>query len=337
MDPDSAEWKWSLFPKVELHLHLDTSVSYQVASALEPGLTRERYDEEFVAPPLVGSLTAFLQRAWRQVALLQTEEALRLLATDVVEQLAADGVAYAELRFAPLLHLERGLTPERVVDAVVHAAMAAGQANDVALGFILCTLRHFDAEQSMATAVLVEEFAAKGFTVGFDLAGDEINHPLEAHLAAFAHIRERDLPFTVHAGEAGGPENVTEVLDALSPTRIGHGVRCVEDATVLARVAAERVHLEVCPSCNVQTEVAPSYADHQLTGLRTAGVELGISTDQRTITPITLSREYARLEHHLGWTKADFLRANLSALAVSFASDEMKQAISDRLTAAYAD
>ena len=337
MDPDSAEGKWRPFPKVELHLHLDTSVSYRVASALEPGLTRERYDEEFVAPPLVGSLTAFLQRAWRQVALLQTEVALRLLATDVVEQLAEDGVAYAELRFAPLLHLEQGLTPAQVVSTVIDAASTAGADHNVHIGFILCTLRHFDAEQSMATALLVEKFAARGFTVGFDLAGDEINHPLDAHLPAFEHIRSHRLPFTVHAGEAGGPENVTEVLDALSPTRIGHGVRCVEDPVVLARVATERVHLEVCPSCNVQTEVSPSYAGHQLGALRAAGVELGISTDQRTITPVTLSREYARLEHHLGWTKADFLRANLSALAVSFASDEVKLAISDRLTAGYAD
>ncbi len=324
ISPLEPAGRWRAFPKVELHLHLDTSVSYTVASALEPGLTLEQYAEEFVAPPLVGSLSEFLRRAFRQVGLLQTEEALRLLTTDVVRQLSSDGVVYAELRFAPLLHLQHRLDAIRVVEIVAEAADVAGKAHGVATGLILCTLRHFDADQSMDTVRLVERFRARGVNVGFDLAGDEIAFPLDAHLPAFAHARARGLPFTVHAGESGGPENVREVLDALEPTRIGHGVRSIEEPELVVRLAREGVHLEICPSCNVQTEIVPSYGAHPIDELVRRGVRCGISTDQRTVTPITLSEEYARLQAHFGWSAASFRERNLDALEASFASADTK-------------
>ena len=325
--------RWRRVPKVELHFHLDTSISFEVASALEPGMTHEQYLDEFQAPAKVGSLTNFLIRAFRQVALLQTEESLRMLTADVIPRLAEDGVAYAELRFAPLLHGEQGLTPEQAVRAVAETAISASAAAGIETGLILCALRHFDTEQSMATVRLVEQFAAEGLTVGFDLAGDEIGYPLTAHLPAFEHARRVGLPFTVHAGESGGPANVREVLDLLQPVRIGHGVRSIEEPALVDRLATLGTHLEVCPSCNVQTEVAPSYAEHPIARLRDAGVRLGISTDQRTITPISLSLEYARLHEHFGWAEAEFLQCNLDALEVCFAPAAVKDRVRARLLA----
>jgi adenosine deaminase len=316
---------------VELHLHLDTSISFAVARQLEPGITLERYQHDFVAPPKVGSLGNFLVRAFRQVELLQTPAALRLLTEDVMGQLEQDGVSYVELRFAPLLHLAQGMAAVEAAEAVVEVAQMASRVTGVEVGFIFCALRHFDEQQSLATARLVAEFARRGVPVGFDLAGDEIAFPLDVHLPAFEFIRSRGLPFTVHAGEAGGPENVTEVLDALSPTRIGHGVRSIEDPTVVRRLAALGTHLEVCPSCNVQTEIVDEYFDHPIAALRTAGVRVGISTDQRTITPITLTDEYALLHQHFGWDEADFRACNESALSAAFADDATKARVSERL------
>lgn len=325
--------RWRRIPKVELHLHLDTTIPFDVACRLEPGLTHATYLAEFRAPARVGSLSEFLRRCTRQVALLQDAAALRLQTEAVVCDLADDGVAYAELRFAPLQHLERGMTAGDAVGVVADAMRAASAATGVELGLILCTLRHYDAEQSMATARLVIDHQREGIPVGFDLAGDEINHPLDAHLPAFAAVRSAGLPFTVHAGEAGGPGHVIEVLDALAPTRIGHGLHSIEDPALVARLAASKVHLELCPSCNVQTEAVASYADHPIARLADAGVEVGISTDQRTITEVTLSSEYARLHEAFGWTETQLLRCNESALRASFASDEVKRRVHERLLA----
>lgn len=332
--PDELD-RWRALPKVELHLHLDTSVSYAVASQLEAGLTHKRYLEEFQAPALVGSLSEFLRRALRQVGLLQTEEALQLLTADVIGQLAVDGHVYAELRFAPLLHTQGHLTAERAVEIVVEAAARAGAEHSVDIGLILCTLRHFDAEQSMATVRLVELFHRRGVNVAFDLAGDEIAFPLDAHLPAFTFAREHGVPFTVHAGESGGPENVREVLDLLNPTRIGHGVRSMEEPALVDRLVAASVHLEICPSCNVQTEIVASYAEHPIDELVRRGVRLGISTDQRTVTPITLSAEYAKLHAAFGWSMAEFGQRNLDALDASFAPASVKARLRPLIEAAY--
>lgn len=327
--------RWRALPKVELHLHLDTSVSFAVARRLEAGLTHAQYLEEFQAPPRVGSLSEFLRRALRQVGLLQTEEALQLLTADVIGQLAVDGHVYAELRFAPLLHTEGDLTAERVVEIVIDAAARAGAEHSVDIGLILCTLRHFDADQSMTTVRLVELFHQRGVNIAFDLAGDEIAFPIDAHLAAFSYAREQGLPFTVHAGESGGPENVREVLDLLNPTRIGHGVRSIEEPALVERLAEASVHLEICPSCNVQTEIVAAYAEHPIDELVRRGVRLGISTDQRTVTPITLSAEYAKLHTAFGWTMAEFGRRNLDALDASFAPASVKARLRPLIEAAY--
>lgn len=332
--PDELD-RWRALPKVELHLHLDTSVSFAVASHLEAGLTHAQYLEEFQAPARVGSLSEFLRRALRQVGLLQTEEALQLLTADVIGQLAVDGHIYAELRFAPLLHTEGNLTAERVVEIVIEAAAKAGAEQNVDIGLILCTLRHFDAAQSMATVRLVDQFHRRGVNIAFDLAGDEIAFPLDAHLPAFTYSREHGLPFTVHAGESGGPENVREVLDLLNPTRIGHGVRSIEEPTLVERLAAASVHLEICPSCNVQTEIVASYAEHPIDELVRRGVRLSISTDQRTVTPITLSGEYAKLHAAFGWSMAEFGQRNLDALEASFAPESSKARLRSVIETAY--
>lgn len=330
---DAERDRWRNVPKVELHLHLDTSISLDVARRLEPSITREQYEAEFQAPPKVGNLSNFLVRAFRQVELLQTPEALRMLTDDVISQLGDDGVVYAELRFAPLLHTTAGMTPTEAVESVVAAAGSAGAAHGVEIGFILCALRHFSEAESLETARLVEDFATRGVPVGFDLAGDEIAFPLDAHLAAFAFIRERGLPFTVHAGEAAGPENVSAVLDALSPSRIGHGVRAIEDRGLVDRLSGLGTHLETCPACNVQTEIVERYDQHPIAQLREAGVSVGMSTDQRTITPITLTEEYALLHRHFGWVEADFDECNRNALAVSFASSSTRERVERRLGA----
>jgi len=316
--------------KVELHLHLDCSLSYQVVSRLDPSISRSEFEAEFIAPPQCTSLADFLKRAPRGFRLMQTEEALRLVAEDVFEQLAADRVIYAELRFAPLLHLARGLSPEAVVAAVDNATEHVIASSGIEARLILCTLRHFDQEQSLLTAELVKHFAGSR-VIALDLAGDEAGFPIEAHIPAFRYAIEHGLRRTAHAGEALGAASVWQTLRAFEPERIGHGVRSVEDPALIEHLKQKRVHLEVCPTSNVQTQVCSTYGQHPVDKLFRSGVSLGINTDARTITNVTLEQEYARLEEQFGWSDAEFRASNREALRAAFLSDSAKERLLEQL------
>jgi adenosine deaminase len=316
--------------KVELHLHLDCSLSYTAVSRLAPEITRSQYDAEFIAPPQCASLADFLTRAPRGFQLMQTEDALRIVTEDLFEQLAADNVVYAELRFAPLLHTCQGLAPEAIVAAVDLATEQCIRATGIEARLILCTLRHFNTEQSLQTVQLVKQFAGTR-VAALDIAGDEAGFPIEPHIAAFRYAIDHGLPRTAHAGEARGADSVWETLKFFEPTRIGHGVRSVEDPALVHHLRNERIHLEVCPSSNVQTRTAPTYAEHCVDKLYRDGVSLGINTDARTITNVTLKQEYARLREHFAWTDEQLTACNREALRAAFIDDATRFRLLDRL------
>ncbi|HEU5155532.1 MAG TPA: adenosine deaminase [Streptosporangiaceae bacterium] len=323
-------------PKVELHSHLDCCLSYDAVRRIDPSITRDHYDRHFVAPPTCPSLADYLTYTFHYRALLQSERALRIAVRDVFEQMAADGIAYAELRFAPLIHTEGGeLTADEVVDCVAAETAARSADTGIDAGLILCTLRDYDAERSLETARLAVRHARSGPVVAMDIAGDEIACPLDPHVPAFEHVTAAGLGVTVHAGEAGGPDSVRAALDQTGTRRIGHGVRGVEDAALLDRIKRERVHLEVCPSSNVQTSTVASYAAHPVGRLRAAGVSVGISTDTRAVTDIRLTQEYERLRDVLGWTVADFAQVNRDALAAAFAPEPVRRRVAALLDEAY--
>jgi len=317
-------------PKVELHLHLDCSLSYAVVSRLNPAITREEYLHDFIAPARCTNLADFLTRAPKSIALMQTEEGLRLVTFDVFEQLQRDNVVYAEIRFAPLLHTEKGLTAENVVEIVEEATAKASQATGIEARLILCTLRHFSAEQSLQTVKLVERF--KGTRVAaLDIAGDEAGFPLDAHIPAFQYAIQNGIARTAHAGEASGAESVWKTLNLLRPSRIGHGVRSIEDPALIAHLRKEHIHLEVCPTSNLQTNIYDSYADHPINRLYDAGLSLSVNTDARTITDITLAQEYEKLHQGFAWDREHFLQCNLNAMRSSFLPEAAKKRLENRL------
>lgn len=325
---------WTSFPKVELHLHLDISLSYEGAVQLEPALTREQYAHEFVAPVKCTNLLDFLNRVPRTLDLEQTEQGLTVLVRDVFRQLVGDGHIYAELRFAPLLHTRRGLAPREVVRVIEAAAEQASQDTGVESRLILCTLRHFSADESMQTVQLVDDFRGSR-VAGFDLAGDEAGYPLTAHLEAFRFARDRGIAITSHAGEASGAQSVWDTLENIHPARIGHGVRSIEDPELVEFLKREQIHLETCPTCNVQLDVFPAYADHSVDSLYRQGLSVSISTDNRALTPITLSREYEKLAETFGWGKEEFLRCNLNAVQAAFIPESLKADLKRRMLQGY--
>jgi len=318
--------------KVELHLHLDCSLSYEAVSQLAPSISRQEFEEEFVAPPLCTSLADFLTRAPRGFQLMQTEDSLHLVTEDLFEQLHRDRVIYAEIRFAPLLHIAGGLTPEAVVAAVDRATERCIENTGIEARLILCTLRHFDREQSLMTAQLVERFKGSR-VVALDIAGDEAGFSIDAHVPAYHYALDHGLHRTAHAGEAQGAESVWETLQAFQPTRIGHGIRCIEDHSLVEHLRQNRIHLEVCPTSNVQTRASSSYEDHAVDRLFRAGVSLGINTDTRTITNVTLEQEYAKLRKHFSWGDEELIACNREALRAAFLGDSLRTQLLTQLTA----
>jgi adenosine deaminase len=317
-------------PKIELHLHLDCSLSFQAVSALSPSVTREEYQRDNIAPGRCANLADFLSRAPKGFRLMQTEDSLRLVTEDVFRQLIEDGVIYAEIRFAPLLHTERGLSPERVVTVVERELERLIRETGLQAGLILCTLRHFTEAQSLLTAELVEKFRGSR-VVALDLAEDEAGFPLDAHVGAYRYAREHGLFRTAHAGEGLGPESVWETLRLLDPQRIGHGTRSIEDPKLVEHLRSKRIHLEICPTANVQ--IIPSIRsmeEHPIDRLYRAGVSLNVNSDSRMLTPTTLTLEYESLQRVFNWSKEDLLRANLLGLDAAFADDGVKQQLRKR-------
>src|SRR6202166_942200 len=322
-------------PKIELHLHLDCSLSFQAVSALAPSVSREEYQRDYIAPARCATLADFLSRAPKGFRLMQTEESLRLVTEDVFQQLVEDGVIYAEIRFAPLLHTEQAVDPERVVAVVERAVERLIRETGMQAGLILCTLRHFTEAQSLLTAGLVEKFRGSR-VVALDLAGDEAGFRLDAHLGAYRFAREHGLFRTAHAGEGLGPESVWETLRLLDPHRIGHGTRCIEDPKLVEHLRQECIHLEICPSANVQ--IIPSIRsmeEHPIDRLYRAGVSLNVNSDSRMLTPTTLTREYESLQRVFNWIEQDLLRANLMGLDAAFVDNGGKLRLKKRLLEAY--
>jgi adenosine deaminase len=323
-------------PKVELHLHIDCTLSYDGLRRLRPSVTLDEYRREYIAPVPCANLAEFLARVPNVLALLQTREALGVMVEDVFDQLAADGVIYAELRFAPLLHTSAGLSPETIVDTVDAAVDTLVRRTGIEARIILCTLRHFSESEGLTTAGLVRDFRHRR-VVALDLAGDEAGCPLQPHIAAYRYAHQHGLRTTAHAGEAAGPESVWETLRELAPERIGHGIRSIEDPALVEHLRRTGIHLEVCPSCNVQlVESIDTWSDHPLDRLRAAGVSVNINTDTRAMMAITLTDEYARAREHFGWTTELLCASNVAALRHAFVDESTRERVMGRLTRAWA-
>jgi len=325
---------FSQLPKIELHLHLDCSLSFQVVQKIDPTISFDEYKQSFIAPPKCPNLADYLSRAVRGFQLMQTPEQLRLVTLDLIDQLRNDNVLYAEIRFAPLLHLEKGLSAYEVVQAVNDAVTEGMKNTGVEARILLCTLRHYTEEQSMETAGLVEKFRGTN-VVGFDIAGDEAGFPIKNHKKAFEFARENKICCTAHAGEAKGAESVWETLDQFRPSRIGHGTRSIEDKRLIDFLKREKIHLEVCPTSNIQTNVFDKIEDHPADKLYQSGVSMSINTDGRTVTPVTLTSEYELMQKIFNWEKEHFLKCNLEAADHAFVDKLLKKKLKEKLLDGY--
>ncbi|MEU9603311.1 adenosine deaminase [Streptomyces sp. NPDC048057] len=342
-------------PKVVLHDHLDGGL--RPATIIE--LAREcGYDALPTTDPAAlavwfrdaadsGSLERYLETFAHTCAVMQTRQALERVAAECAEDLAADGVVYAEVRYAPEQHQERGLTLDEVVDAV-NAGFREGERRAdgrITVRALLTGMRHTD--RSLEIAELTVAHRDRG-VAGFDIAGGEIGNPPARHLPAFRHLKQHNCHFTIHAGEAAGAESIHEAVQVCGAERIGHGVRITEDITVhddgtatLGRLAAyvrdNRIALEVCPTSNLQTGAAKDYATHPLDLLRRLGFRVTLNTDNRLVSGTTMSEEFRHVAEAFGYGLAEFEELTLSAAKATFLSlPERQRLIEDVIVPGYA-
>ena len=344
-------------PKIALHDHLDgglrpaTIIELAAAAGYElPSTDAAELGAWFVSAADSGSLVRYLETFAHTVAVMQTADNLARVAREAIVDLAADGVIYAELRYAPEQHLQGGLTLQQVVEAVqagidAGIAEAAAASNDILAGALLTAMRHADRGTEIARLTL-ENYGR--CCVGFDIAGAEDGFPPSRQAEAFALLRDAHVPTTIHAGEAAGVASISEAVGLGAARRIGHGVRIHEDIAgfgtpepvfgpVAAFVRDNQIPLELCPSSNIQTGAAESIAKHPITGLRDLGFTVTINCDNRLMSGTSLTREMALLVDEAGWTLADLELATLDAAWAAFQSYDVREELAEVVFEAYED
>ena len=334
-------------PKVLLHDHLDgglrpATVVELARSTGYDGLPTTDADELgawFRENADAGSLPRYLSTFAHTVGVMQTRDALVRVARECAQDLADDGVVYAEVRFAPELHLEGGLSLTEVVEAVQEGYRQGCEGRPIRVVSLLTAMRH--AARSLEIAELAVQFRDKG-VVGFDIAGAEAGYPPSRHLAAFQHMQRENGHFTIHAGEAFGLPSIWEALQECHADRLGHGVRIVDDISVdtdgtatLGRLAQyvrdTRIPLEMCPSSNVQTGAAASIAEHPIGLLRRLQFRVTVNTDNRLMSGVSVSSEMAALVEAFGYGWDDLRWLTINAMKSAFIPFDQRLRIIDEV------
>ena len=299
--------------KVELHLHLDGSIDEEYASKL---IGRD-VSKELIANDSK-TLAEYLERFTLPIKLLQDIKNIEHFCYLLGKKLEMDEVIYAEVRFCPLFHLEK-FSIEDVVGAIIKGFDLV---SSVKVNLIFCMMRHFSDDVNKKIIALTEKFLNKG-VVAIDLAGDEANFKTAKFKELFDEIKEKNIPFTIHAGEA---DNFTSVDAAISfgAKRIGHGIRSIESDETIKKLIEKKIILEVCPTSNVDTHVVDNIYDHPIQKLVDRGVLITINTDNRTVSNTSLNKEYDLISKTFYFDKIDYLNFNLNAIEAAFIDEDEK-------------
>jgi adenosine deaminase len=294
-------------PKTDLHVHLDGSLRLDTILDLAkkqkvklPTHDRDDLFKLIYAGDVCQSLDDYLKAFDITLAVMQTEDSLVRSAFELAEDAHNEGVRYIEVRYAPMLHTREGLTLTQVVEAVLRGLRMAKRSLGIRYGLILCGMRNMSAESSLRMAELAVAFKNRG-VVAFDLAGSEVNNPAKEHLAAFQLILSNNINCTAHAGEAYGPDSISQAIHKCGSHRIGHGTRLREDGDLLNYVNDHRIPLEVCVSSNIQTKAAKSWEAHPVGFYVDYGLRVTINTDNRLVTDTTVSKELLLCHEKYGW------------------------------------
>lgn len=314
---------------IDLHLHLDGSMSLECARSLakKQGIALPD-DKELLSRLRVSDdcrdLNEYLERFDLPLSLLQTAEAISESVERLCNELQSQGLIYAEIRFAPQLHLQKGLTQEEVVLAAIEGL----NRSDFFASLILCCMRGADnREANIETVRLVKKYLEKG-VCAVDLAGAEALFPNENFVDVINYARSLSLPMTLHAGEALGADSVASAIE-LGANRIGHGVRSIEDQKLLSILAEKKIPLELCPTSNLNTRVFDDLKDYPIRTFLESGVLITVNTDNMSVSATTLAEEYQRLADALELTEADLKKIALCSISATFLDSKGREKIFD--------
>lgn len=309
--------------KIELHLHLDGSVR---VSTVEELLNENDLSNKMIVDNNTKSLTEYLTKFDLPIKVMQKKENLIRISKELVEDLDNDNVIYAEIRFAPIFHINEGLTLEDVINSVLEGL----KSDKVKTNLILCMMRNSSYEDNKRIIDLAIKYKNKG-VCAIDLAGDESKYPTSMFKDLFEYAKNNDILFTIHAGEAG---TINDMIDAINygTKRIGHGIKAIESSDIINKLIENKIALEICPTSNIQTCVVDSLDNHPIKQLNDNNVLITINTDNRTVSNTTLSKEYELLNKHFNFTKDDFVKFNINAINSSFLNINDKDELIKKIT-----
>jgi adenosine deaminase len=338
-------------PKALLHDHLDgglrpetiIEIAQQIGYKKLPTDDPKKLADWFEESCNSHSLVRYLETFSHTIAVMQSKEAIIRVSRECAIDLARDGVVYAEVRGAPELFTEQGLTLDQVVEATLEGykqgmAEAAREGNKIRVESLLCGMRQNDRSQEAAAAVV--KYRNKG-VVGFDIAGPEDGFPPTNQLETFEYLRKENAHFTIHAGEAYGLPSIWEAIQICGAERLGHGVRIIDDidfsgdkpklGPLASYVRDRRIPLELCPTSNLQTGAAKTYSEHPIGMLAKLRFRVTLNTDNRLMSRTSMSNEMSECVKSFGWKFADLQRVTVNALKSSFIPFEERLEIIEKV------
>ena len=304
-------------PKVELHLHLDGSLSIPLARKINDESINNLCNK-MIAPSSCKDLTEYLDKFAYPNKLLCNKINIKLFTKELIRYLTEQNVIYAEIRFSITKIMENGLNGEEILDTMIGVI----NESSIKVNLILCLMRGDTFENNANVIKLANAYLGKGVG-GVDLAGDEINYPFNNYIELFNLVREFNIPYTIHSGEV----TETDLIEVLNygTKRIGHGIKCINNTELMNKIIEQDILLEVCPTSNVHTKNVDNYLNHPIKKLMNNNVKVCLNTDNVTVSNISLINEYLKLYNMFGFNLDDFKKMNLNAINYAFISESEKE------------
>ncbi|MGM0508005.1 MAG: adenosine deaminase [Fusobacteriota bacterium] len=322
--------------KAEIHIHLDGSV--RIATILDlakkneiklPADNKVNLKKYLQVNEKDKSLVDYLKKFQLPIKVMQTKENIERISFELLEDLANRNYIYVEVRFSPVLHMEKGLSLDEVVESVLKGMEKAKNEYGIEYGLILSVMRHMDRKTGMEILNLARDFKYRG-VVGIDLAGDEENYPVDIFEKLFRVAKQYNIKYTIHAGEADGFKSVEKALD-IGADRIGHGIRAFEDENLLERIKDENITLEICPISNYQTGVLKDFKDYPIMDFLEKGIRVSLNTDNQTVSNTNLIKEVEFLEKYFKISFEDVKKMVRNSILGSFTSKNTKRKLLEKL------
>lgn len=304
--------------KVELHIHLDGSVQLSTIAKIS-GKKTEELTKEMIAPHKCKNLSEYLTKFDLSIKYMQTKENLIQVSKELVDYLESQNVIYAEIRFAPMFHTKEGLTYDEVVEAVLEGI---NENKKVKTNLILCLMKGFPEKENIETIKTAYKYLNKG-VCAIDIAGAEDKYSLAEYTKFFEIAKEKNIPFTIHAGENGDYKQI-DLAISLGAKRIGHGIHAIDSNDTQSKIKEKNILLEICPTSNVQTNSLNEYCENPIKKFYKDNIKVCINTDNKTVSNINLNDEYLKLYKEFNFTISDFNKMNEYAINSSFISQKEK-------------